>query len=669
MRFFPAITMMFLALPISPSAAQDRRDGLALLAAFRAINQGEWDQAREAAERRSALLADIIEWRRLREAGGTLDETNRFLQKNGDWPGLQRLRRVGEQNLTPNVPADQVLAYFKDQPPQTGHGMLRKSIALRQTGQAQQADALIVQAWREQTLTKAEFATYLTQHTKLLTSHHEARIDMLLWRGRLVEAERLMPLINDDQKKLAAARMGLQRNISGVDDLIKAVPDDLRNAPGLAFDRFEWRVKRGFRDGALEILQQHSVSADMLGRPEEWANRRRLLARQDMRNGNAGRAYALAANHHLTAGSHFADLEWLAGYIALRKLNKPDVAIAHFERFSDAVGSPISKGRAGYWLGRAYEVAGNPTAAGRAYAEGAQYQTSFYGLLAAERLQLPMMPSLVHGLDAQDWRGADFVDSSVFQAAQLLLQSGHRDLAEMFLTHLAESLNAKGVAQLAKFAMDQGEPHLAVMIGKRATGHGVTVPAAMFPVHPLADENLTVPPELALAIARRESEFDPTVRSRVGARGLMQLMPATARAVASDLDLDYTTAKLSDPDFNATLGVAYLEDLTQMFGPSYVLVAAAYNAGPSRPRRWMTEHGDPRTGDIDPIDWIEHIEFRETRNYVMRVMESLPVYRAQLTGHPQPLRLTEELIGTYPVIRPRMRPDGDRTELVVPATE
>ncbi len=653
--------MLFIVLATAPATAQDRRDGVALLAAFRAINQGDWDKARESAEKRSTILADIVEWRRLREDGGTLAETNRFLQNHPDWPGLQRLRRIGEQTLAPSTPPDQVLAYFKDQPPQTGHGMLRLAIALRATGDQETGDQMVVHAWKTMTLTKAEFATFLTQNTKLLAPHHTERLDMLLWRGRLVEAERLLPLMGKDQTALAKARIALQRNMPGVDDLIKAVPEDLQADAGLAHARFEWRIKKGMRAGAMQIILDQSKTAEGLGLPEEWANRRRLLARQEMRQGNAARAYDLASAHHLKAGSNFADLEWLAGYIALRKLNRPQVAVNHFQRFSDAVSSPISRGRAGYWLGRAYEAAGDPQAAGRAYADGAQHQTSFYGLLAAERLSLPMDPALANRPTQGDM---PFADSSVFAAGRILMDAGHISLAEVFLTHLAESLDDQGVAQLALFLQQEDQPHLSVMIGKRASRGGVTVPSALFPLHPLMDADIPVAPELALAIARRESEFDPSVRSQVGARGLMQLMPATAKAVAADLELTHTTARLSDAVYNAILGTAYLRDLTDIFGPSNVMVAAAYNAGPSRPLRWMDERGDPRIGEVDVIDWIEHIEFRETRNYVMRVMESLPVYRAQLTGQPQNLRFMEELIGAKAVVRPRARP-----EQLSPATQ
>jgi soluble lytic murein transglycosylase len=368
-----------------------------------------------------------------------------------------------------------------------------------------------------------------------------------------------------------------------------------------------------------------------------------------MRLGNAKFAYDIARVHHLTEGSHFADLEWLAGYISLRKLNDPFAAISHFKNFQGAVASPISLGRAGYWLGRAYEAQGNQAQAQREYAEGAKHQTSFYGQLSAERLGQPMDPALVGRATAPDWRNAAFTQSSVFRAGALLLEAGELSLSERFLRHLAETQNPRALAQLGRFAIEAGEPHLAVMLGKQAVTEGTVLPGPYYALHPMAQSDLGVPKELALAIARRESEFDPRVVSGVGARGLMQLMPGTAKEMAGDLGLSYSSNRLlSDWQYNATLGGAYLRELTAEFGASPVLIAAAYNAGPSRARAWIQSNGDPRSGKIDVVDWIEHIPFRETRNYVMRVTESLPIYRARIAGRTLPIGLNKDLIGAMP---------------------
>jgi Soluble lytic murein transglycosylase and related regulatory proteins (some contain LysM/invasin domains) len=309
------------------------------------------------------------------------------------------------------------------------------------------------------------------------------------------------------------------------------------------------------------------------------------------------------------------------------------------------VGSPISLGRAGYWRGRALEAMGQRTQAQAAYRAAATHQTSFYGQLAAERAGLAMSPELAGGERYPGWRSAPFARSGVLEAAQLFAGAGERTLAEIFLLHLAREAGAEAQAQLAGLAFDLGEPHLALRIAKEAAGDGAIFPEAYFPLTDLARKRHPVPTELVLAIARRESEFDPAAISGAGARGLMQLLPSTAEEVAGKLNMRFSTSALTaDPAYNATLGAAYLADLESSFGTNPVLLAAAYNAGPSRARQWIAERGDPRGMRTDQvIDWIEAIPFTETRNYVMRVTEALAVYRARLAGKAVPITLSQDL--------------------------
>jgi len=356
----------------------------------------------------------------------------------------------------------------------------------------------------------------------------------------------------------------------------------------------------------------------------------------------------VASEHGLESGSSYADLEWLSGYIALTDLEDAETALAHFQNHRNAIASPISRGRAGYWIGRAHEDLGNTEAAQASYADGATFQTSFYGLLAAERGGLPFDASLAGPRTPPDWQNSALAQRPLFQAGLLLQASGYITLAERFWTRLAEDLDAADAALLGQAAIDSGQPHLAVMIGKRTARRGLTVPAPYYPLHPLAEADLPMDPAMNLAIARRESEFDPNVQSGVGARGLMQIMPGTGRDVARDLGLsaEHSTERMiTDPVYNARLGATYLSQMAGRFDGNPVLMSAAYNAGPARPGRWMPLYGDPRDPDVDVVDWIEHIPFRETRNYVMRVTESLPIYRARLGRDPLPVPFSQELKG------------------------
>ncbi|MBS9715420.1 lytic transglycosylase domain-containing protein [Pseudohalocynthiibacter aestuariivivens] len=638
------VLLLLFCVSVSAVEAQTTEQGQAMASAMKEVRDDNWDEAVKLARPEGQVALDLVEWRRLRAGEGDFTDFQRFLTRRSDWPGLKRLRARGEISITDAIPTADVLAYFEDHPPQTGNGALQRGRAFREIGAQHDANDEAVIAWRSLSIEPSARTVLLQRYGHILGAHHEARLDMLLWRGLVSEAKAMFPLVSPGWRKLAEARLGLRADSNGVDGLIAAVPAALRNDPGLAYERFLWRAKKGRDEAAIEIALARSGSAVSLGEPERWGRYRRQMARQLMRDGQPRLAYRLASAHHLSEGRNYADLEWLSGFIALRKLDEPAQALEHFQNFQAAVFTPISLGRAGYWKGRAEEALGNTEAAQAAYAFGARYQTSFYGLLAAERAGRKMDAGLTGAESFPDWRNADFMQSSVIAAALLLLEAGEPDLAKRFFLHQAESLNRSELGQLADLALSLDAPHIALKIAKQAAQQGYMLPRSYYPLHPLRSEELPVAPELTLSIARRESEFNPVAVSGAGARGIMQLMPRTAQAMTSKLGLGYNGDRLlTDWRYNSQLGSAYLALLIEEFGKSYVLVAAGYNAGPSRPRKWIERFGDPRNESVDAVDWIEHIPFDETRNYVMRVMESLPVYRARLTGQVQELTLSQEL--------------------------
>ncbi|MBE0414905.1 lytic transglycosylase domain-containing protein, partial [Yoonia sp.] len=485
---------------------------------------------------------------------------------------------------------------------------------------------------------------------------HIARTDAMLWRSRRSDAERMLPLLDDTQRAAAAARIGYIQGLPNMMPLYNQVPARARLDPGFAYARFSWMAARGSWDDAIEIVLDRSTSPAALGEPFRWSGWRRALARSDMREGRATRAYALASRHYLTEGEAFADLEWLAGYIALTYLGDPVSALAHFETAAIGVETPISLGRMHYWIGRAHQVLRQPDQAAAAFARAAEHQTGFYGLLAADHLGLPLDPALAE--PPVEWRGAAVFDDALTKAALMLLAAGQRGHAVSFVAALGETLEPDALAALGAFFNALGEQYYTLLLGKTAATRGIIIPDVYFPVHDLAALDSPVESALALSVARRESEFNISIGSPVGALGLMQLMPATAEEVAGKLGLPYSRARLtSDWQYNAVLGAAYLAMLTAEFGDTPVMIAAGYNAGPSRPRVWMDERGDPRLGEMNIVDWIEHIPFRETRNYVMRVTEAIPIYRARLSGQAGPIGFTALLVGEKPLLRPRARPE------------
>ncbi|MFP7672106.1 lytic transglycosylase domain-containing protein [Marivita sp. S0852] len=639
-------TILAALLMLLPALLSAQNADRALDRAMDLMREGNWAAAQIEARGDGQAGLDVILWHYLRAGQGSVREVRDFLARNPDWPGLPFLKEKSEAAMT-SASADAIRQFYADHTPQTGAGALSLARAHLAAEDRDRAHDVIAEAWLTLRLTPQEHAAFLASYKDVLAPLHTQRLDTMLWRGWAINARAMLPLVDDQWDALADARMGLRADRAGVDALIDAVPAALKADPGLAFERFAWRVRKGRTADAVELLQTRSSSKDSLGRPEAWSGHRRNLVRQLMRAEDHVTAYRLAANHHLSGGSRFADLEWLSGYLSLRFLNEPAAAVGHFEAFREAVETPISLGRAGYWLGRAHEALGNDAEAADAYAFGAGYQTSFYGLLAAERGGIAPDPRLGGTESFPEWRDAAFTQSTVFKAAILLLDAGHPALAERFLTHLAESLDRQQIGQMGQMLNDLDLPHVQVMLGKRAAQAGYEVHAPYYALHPLAQAEHPVPTELVLAIARRESEFDPGVVSPVGALGLMQVMPATGREVSGWLDVEYSDAKLlTDPTYNAVLGSTYLERLAGQFNGNAVMIAAAYNAGPSRPLRWMRDRGDPRQGDMDVIDWIEHIPFTETRNYVMRVTESLPIYRARLGKDPHPVPFSQELTGS-----------------------
>ncbi|MBL4807223.1 MAG: lytic transglycosylase domain-containing protein [Rhodobacteraceae bacterium] len=644
-RIFATATLA-LMLGFCPALAQSpEEDGAILVSALAAADSDDWLSAVTIAERLSDPVAvEIIDWMRLRAGEGTFAEYEFFLTENADWPGLKLLQKIGERTLPENLSPARVLAYFSAIAPQTGLGVIRYAAAQNQLGRADEARQEVVRAWLGLTLTPSELAQLSDEYNGFLAEYHAQRLDWLLWEGQTKAAEAMYDLVSEPQKKLAEARIGLQRAVNGVDALIAAVPASLTDDAGLAFDRFIWRVKKGYWDSANEMLNERTSSADALGRPAYWANRRRTFARRAMRLGDFDEAYRLASQHYLTEGSNYADLEWLAGFLALKKMDDPARALTHFQNFRAAIRSPISVGRAGYWLGLTHEALGDAGAAQAAYAIGAAYQTSFYGQLAAERAGIDADARLRGYEMSPDWTVANFLTHESVRAGVLFYFAEKPLLARRFFSHESETLDPDAQEALGQLALDLELPNTALSIAKIAARSGTVLPDAYYPVTELASYSVDIPAELAMAIARQESELYVRAQSPAGARGLMQIMPATARQVAGKLGIEYSHNRLlNDWRYNARLGTAYLAELIVDFDGSYLLAVAAYNAGPTRVRQWIKDYGDPRHDDVDPVVWIETIPYRETRNYVQRVMEALFVYRARISGEVPDLMLESEL--------------------------
>lgn len=637
----------FLAAPAfaQSSPPPPRAAGL-MGSAMASAQAGQTEQALAQAASIAPIAQDIIRWQGLREGYGNLDDYLAFLDTKSHWPMINTIQREAEALVANTSPAD-ILAFFETRDPISEEGFLAKVFALRDAGRLAEAEALAVSLWQEEPLSGDSELRLTRAFEAALASHHETRLDMLLWRGERTAAERHLNRVNDGARAVARARIGLQERANGVDALVTSVPAALQNHPGLMHDRFEFRMRAGNYEGAADLIREQSRHAEGLGNADAWGRRRIFLVRTAMSDGDFQRAYDLATPHRLQDGLNFVDLAFLAGFIALVHLDQPEAALGHFRALRVRSSSPISLGRAGYWEGRAHEALGDAISAQAAYEFGAEHQSGFYGQMAADKLGMALDPALVNGPDYPDWRETSLAQSDLLEAALLLREAGQWHEARRFVLFLARQLEEEAeLGALTELMLALDEPNFALNIAKIAVQSEIVLPRAYFPLTDLTQADLPAPMDLVKAIARRESEFDPAVVSPADARGLMQVLPGTGQMMAQKLGVPFQASDLTrNPSLNARLGAAYLNELRAEFGPSLALVAAGYNAGPGRPRQWIPRLGDPRDTSVDFVTWVESVPFAETRNYIMRVAESLVVYRSRLAGSPQPIGMEALLRG------------------------
>lgn len=597
-----------------------------------------------------------------------------FVERNPGWPGQWKLRTRAEEAIGPDTPDALVLRWFKGRLPRTLQGATALADALFRNGEAERAVKTVRRAWVQLNMDAQEEAGFLGRFGQYLEDQqHTERLDRLLWDRQVSAAQRQMKRVGEGRRALAEARLRLMRLRGGVDAALDRVPDRLADDPGLIYERLRWRRRKDMNDGAIEILLSPPPAAPYARR---WWREREIVARRILAEGDAKTAYQIVAAHGIDSGAERAEAEFLAGWIALRFVDDPQTAFKHFVGLYDSVRYSISQARAAYWAGRAAETAGDHANARLWYQTASSHMTTFYGQLAAQKLDDPPRADLPREPEISARARRVFDRDELVRAVRLLiaLRSGDasvqtvpeegsatdpatvlanlddEDALVPFLRHIAwRSKTPEQWVLAGELAREADRSEIAVYIARRAARDGVVLGDLGYPTLPMSEE---APPDPALvhALVRQESGFDPGARSRAGARGLMQLMPGTARRIARSLKLhNHSTERLtSDPNHNVLLGSAYLDSMLERFDGSMVMALAAYNAGPHRVEKWLKENGDPR-GSLDrTIDWIESIPFSETRNYVQRVLETLPIYRWKLEGGNVALLGAADLAGPEP---------------------
>ncbi|MEO9969251.1 MAG: lytic transglycosylase domain-containing protein [Hyphomonadaceae bacterium] len=639
--------------PISyESAIVSVQDAELLRAAIRASDQRDWSQLEIIHSQTSdEALKDLVLWH-LAIAGSPnvdFDTLNLAMTRLADWPRYNAIRRSAENaiELSSLSHSQRVVWFDALGGPISGDGKANYAESLRQTGLGDVAMEIIRDAWRNNSMNRATERDLLRRFGGNLTREdHFERVNFLLWTGQRSAANRLRSKLSSGQRALLDARIALAARGSGVDRKVAAVPSSLKQDPGLLYERARWRRRRARNQAGATSLLVDIDGADvpLAGRDNLW-DERNIAVRAAFKAGQYNTAYQLAAPHGLSSGADFADAEWTAGWIALRLLNEPEKAAMHFASLRKGVSTPISLARADYWHGRALTAMGDTELADQSFQSAAIHNYTYYGQLAAERvsrtdLVLPSTPA------PTDEDRSEFEQRGLIKAMRMLGEAGERGLFRQFSYHIDDQLQTPTEQLLlAEIANKFQSPDVGVRGGKAGLGRGIIAPEAAYPIvsYPL-QRDVQVENALVLALSRQESELNPRAISHANARGLMQMLPATAREQARREGLPYRRSWLTDdPGYNMTLGAAHLDDLLDRFNGSYIMTAAAYNAGASRPARWVKEYGDPRKGEIDAIDWVEFIPFSETRNYVQRVLENVQVYRQRLSAESSQIRISEDL--------------------------
>ena len=605
--------------------------------ALQSIKQNQWTIGRNTvAATKDPLAAKLYYWIELTEKDANTNYTRltQFIRSNPEWPDIYKLKEKAEEDMPSDLGNREIVSWFNDYPPKTAKGIDRYMRALLTLGREPEAKAVIQNWWAEALSTRDEQKSLFSKYGGLIDkASHRKRFDKLLFSRQYTNARAIAGVLGKGYPELAEARIALAADKDGVNALIEKVPAELKNDPGLLYERLKWRRENDLDDRAIEILVHAPKLADMQN-PKDWWRERHIIIRRLLEEKKFAAAYELVKNHKQKEGFAFAQAEWIAGWLALRFVNKPTEAYQRFESLYNGVETPVSKARAAYWAGRAAEAFKDKTLAEKWYRDAARFQTVYYGQLAGAKLGLKeslpnAAPPLITAADK-----SEFEKNELIQIAVLFHKAGMPRESTKFLKAFVEHL---GTPKAYKFAAEKAaELHSygdAVRISKDATKQGLFLTAQSYPLISSQLRDVKVEWALVHGLIRQESMFDVQAQSPVGALGLMQLMPATARETARKKGIPHQTSWLTlRPNHNVELGSAYMDELLRRYDNAYPLAIAAYNAGPGRVNSWLKTFGDPRKNEIDWIDWIELMPIYETRNYVQRVLEAVYVYRHRLEG-------------------------------------
>ena len=601
---------------------------------FDYVDRKQWKLALSDAQKmQDKTIYTLVNWMYLidSQSGASFNEYFIFIKNNKDWPRINRIKYLAEHkiNFDNNTPSS-IIEYFTNNPPLSGFGKLRLAEALLENNQAEKSKSLVKDGFKDAELSKNDLRYFSKIFKKFLTQQdYSLRADYFAYEAKYQDLRDTIEYLNPDYQKLYNARAALFTKRSA-DNLIAQVPQYLKEDPGLIYDRIKWRRKKARFDDALTLINQSA--SDSLERNQYLAKERLSIARDKIQDKEFKTAYEILKDHRLKEGSDYAEIEWHLGWLALSFLNQPDAALAHFLRMNAAVSYPISKARAAFWIGKTYKKLGQVNQANTWFKTGSQYGTTFYGQLSHKEIDEKKF-SINNSFKFSEEKYEEFKKNNPLAKSVIVLKELNRTkYTKDILRHLGDvdqNKTAEEISMAGVLAQDIERYDFAIQIAKNASYKNLNFLEISYPkieVPKQIKDQKILDSSVILALIRQESEFDTSATSRVGAKGLMQIMPATGKLLSKVTNIDFSREKLTrDKDYNLALGSYYISDLDDLFGSQY-LAFAAYNAGPNRVEKWIKTHGDPRKKQIDAIDFIELIPFHETRNYVQRVSENINVY-------------------------------------------
>ncbi len=630
--------------PVKKSKYYSKKDFALAKKALSEMKQAKWTSALKTSKRaRDKSIYNFIQWRHLLTKGNKASyyEYKAFIDANEDYPRIGRIKYLAEHKLSTNtVSPKKIINWFETSEPLSGFGKMILGESYILLGNKQKGISLVKEGWITAELNRSELKFYRKKFKKYLNSDdYVKRADYLAWNNKYWDLKRLLRYLPKDYQLLYTARQLLMSKSYGVDNAIAKVPTRFKNDAGLNYDRLKWRRKRGRVDSSLEILLKINNTKDYLVRPDKWWTEREIISRSLIYKKKFELAYKVSSNHALSDGPEYAAAEWMSGWIALSFLNDPLLAKDHFENFYNNVGYPISVSRGAYWLGKTYQKLGEKNLAVEWLQKAAEFLTTYYGQLAFMELNPDKTFELPKDLEVSKNYKDYFFKKELVKIIYLLDELDTDKYTKHILRHLANDDIKNGSEILAaQLATTINRFDFAIQIAKIASYEKRFHNKFNYPIISTPKYiNGRKIPETAfiLSIIRQESEFDLSANSHAAAKGLMQLMPYTAKVVAKQAKLPYSKSRLTkDAEYNINLGSHYIAGLILDYDGAYPFAVAAYNAGPKRVKYWKKINKNPQKKQIDYINWIELIKFRETRNYVQRVLENYNVYRYILEQKP-----------------------------------